>query len=122
MDFNVNLAACIEEAEHATEKATRELVKVTRRYDLTPDGIEGERQRLYAVATQTAEAAKAHGVELIDAKIAELDAAEVKAAERRAAALRGSSLAGRGRGSVPVRRKQRDSGPRLDGNRPGPDR
>lgn len=85
MNFNVNLAACIGEAEHATEKATQELVKVTQRYDLTPDGIEGERQRLYAVATQTAEAAKARGVELIDAKIAELDAAEVKAAERRAA-------------------------------------
>ena len=85
MDFNVNLAACIEEAEHATEKATRELVKVTQRYDLTPDGIEGERQRLYAVATQTAEAAKASGLEMIGARIAELDAAEVKAAERRAA-------------------------------------
>ena len=92
MNFNVNLAACIEEAEHATEKATRELVKVTQRYDLTPDGIEGERKRLYAVATQTAEAAKARGVELIDAKIAELDAAEVKAAERRAAVPGGRSV------------------------------
>ena len=85
MDFNVSLAACIETAEHATEAATKELVKITRRYDLTPDGIEGERQRLYAAAKEKADAAKASGLEMIGAKIAELDAAEVKAAERRAA-------------------------------------
>ena len=85
MDFNVSLAACLATAEHATEAATKELIKVTQRYDLSPDGIEAERVKLYAEATAKAEAAKKSGVELIDAKIAELDAAELDAAERRAA-------------------------------------
>ena len=85
MDFNVSLAACIETAERATEAATKELIKVTQRYDLSPDGTEGERAKLYAEATAKAEAAKKSGLEMIETKIAELDAAEVKAAERRAA-------------------------------------
>lgn len=84
MALGVSLAACIEESQHAAEKATRELIKVMQRYELTPGGAEGERQRLYAEVAETAAAAKTKAGELIEQAIAAKDAAEIKAAETRA--------------------------------------
>ena len=82
--MNIELVKAIRETQAAAEKCTRELIKVCKRYDLTPAGAEGERQKLYEVVTQVQKDAEARAAGLIDAKISELDAAEVRAAERRA--------------------------------------
>lgn len=85
MSLNVTLAGCIEGAQLAAENATKELIKVTKRYELTPDGIEGEKQRLYAEVKEKAEAAKEKASELIEKQIAVIDAMEARETEKRAA-------------------------------------
>lgn len=80
-----SLAGTITQTQAAAERCTRELIKVCKRYDLTPAGAEGERQRLYADVITTQEQAEARAAELIDAEIAAVDAEEQRAAERRAA-------------------------------------
>lgn len=79
-----SLAGTITQTQAAAEKCTRELIKVCKRYELTPAGAEGERQQLYADVVKTQEQAEARAAELIDLEIAELDAAEQRAAEQRA--------------------------------------
>ena len=82
--FNESLAGTITQTQAAAERCTRELTKACKRYELTPAGAEGERQRLYADVITTQEQAEARTAELIDLKIADLDAAEARAAENRA--------------------------------------
>lgn len=85
MDFRLSLVTCIRETQNAAAKATRELVSISSRYKLTPDGMAGEKQRVYGAVRETEEQARKRAADLLDARIAVLDTEEANAAAKRAA-------------------------------------
>ena len=82
--MNIKLIQAIRETQHAAESCTQELLRVCRRYDLPPEGAEGERRRLCAAVSKIEAEAEEKVGAAIDAKIAELDEAELRATARRA--------------------------------------
>jgi len=87
MNLNHFLGSCVREAQNATNDAVRELDRVRRMYQMTPEGVTEQRNRLFTAARETADAAKARGLEAIETACAELDAQEQAEGERRAADL-----------------------------------
>ena len=83
MSMNLELVKIIRETQYASEKCTRELIKVREQYGLTDAGVEGAKQSLYDAVIVTQKESESRAAGLIDSKITELDAAEVQEVERR---------------------------------------
>lgn len=84
MDLIFTLISCVREAQHATDKAAAELEAAKKKYQLDGAATAQVRNELFRAARETADAAKARGLEAIEKKCAELDAKEQRDGERRA--------------------------------------
>ena len=84
MNLNSFLVTCVNEGLTATDAATREFERVKGFYQMTPEGVAEQRNRLFTAARERADAAKARGLAAIETKVAEIDEQEKAVAARRA--------------------------------------
>ena len=85
MSLNTTLINAVREGQQATDRATVELDRVRRMYQMTDAGVKEQQNKLFSAAREVADAAKQKGLEAIEAAAAAIEQQENDESARRAA-------------------------------------